>query len=101
MADASFRANNATARQMSRADPHIGLRRRVEALVFLPFVDCAWGRHGATEPGFRRERICNMRQSAQKGGGQRWGYGPINDPVQRAKWRRAGFDSPNVFCTRE
>jgi hypothetical protein len=42
-----------------------------------------------------------MRQSAQKGGGQRWGYGPINDPVQRAKWRRAGFDSPNVFCTRE
>ena len=26
---------------VERADPHIGLRRRVEALVFLPFVDCA------------------------------------------------------------
>ena len=41
------------------------------------------------EPGFRRERICNMRPSAQKGGGQRWGYRPINEPVQAEKWRRA------------
>ena len=37
-----------------------------------------------------------MRQSVQKGGGQRWGYRPINDPVQRGKMAHAGFDSPNV-----
>jgi hypothetical protein len=39
------------------------------------------GRHGASEPGFRRERICNMVQSARNGGGQRRGYGPISAPV--------------------